>query len=175
MDTRQNNAPTLYILEDERQKFEKKLQDSTTDDDTRARIAHILKEARILNPENGTVGLKPGIVNIGKTIRYKVQSLLSENTFEWTFRIGGNESPIPWRIPHDTPFAAKFKGRKVDEDNSIFTVLSTQVYLVIFWLLMMQHIFVGFLLQMTKILHCKSYRTNIDHPNLFKSHPNSRR
>jgi hypothetical protein len=122
MDTRQNNAPTLYILEDERQKFEKKLQDSTTDDDTRARIAHILKEARILNPENGTVGLKPGIVNIGKTIRYKVQSLLSENTFEWTFRIGGNESPIPWRIPHDTPFAAKFKGRKVDEDNSIFTV-----------------------------------------------------
>ena len=121
-DTRQNNAPTLYILEDERQKFEKKLQDSTTDDDTRARIAHILKEARILNPENGTVGLKPGIVNIGKTIRYKVQSLLSENTFEWTFRIGGNESPIPWRIPHDTPFAAKFKGRKVDEDNSIFTV-----------------------------------------------------
>jgi hypothetical protein len=61
-------------------------------------------------------------VNIGKTIRYKVQSLLSENTFEWTFRIGGNESPIPWRIPHDTPFAAKFKGRKVDEDNSIFTV-----------------------------------------------------
>ena len=122
MDTRQNNAPTLYILEDERQKFEKKLQDSTTDDDTRARIAHILKEARILNPENGTVGLKPGIVNIGKTIRYKVQSLLSENTFEWTFRIGGNESPIPWRIPHDTPFAAKFKGRQVDEDNSIFTV-----------------------------------------------------
>ena len=122
MDTRQNNAPTLYILEDERQKFEKKLQDSTTDDDTRARIAHILKEARILNPENGTVGLKPGIVNIGKTIRYKVQSLLSENTFEWTFRIGGNESPIPWRIPHDTPFAAKFKGRKDDEDNSIFTV-----------------------------------------------------
>ena len=121
MDTRQNNAPTLYILEDE-QKFEKKLQDSTTDDDTRARIAHILKEARILNPENGTVGLKPGIVNIGKTIRYKVQSLLSENTFEWTFRIGGNESPIPWRIPHDTPFAAKFKGRQVDEDNSIFTV-----------------------------------------------------
>ena len=122
MELRQNNAPTLYILEDERQKFEKKLQDSTTDDDTRARIAHILKEARILNPENGTVGLKPGIVNIGKTIRYKVQSLLSENTFEWTFRIGGNESPIPWRIPHDTPFAAKFKGRKVDEDNSIFTV-----------------------------------------------------
>ena len=122
IDTHQNNAPTLYILEDERQKFEKKLQDSTTDDDTRARIAHILKEARILNPENGTVGLKPGIVNIGKTIRYKVQSLLSENTFEWTFRIGGNESPIPWRIPHDTPFAAKFKGRKVDEDNSIFTV-----------------------------------------------------
>jgi hypothetical protein len=122
MELRQNNAPAWYILEDERQEFEKKLQDSTTDDDTRARIAHILKEARILNPENGTVGLKPGIVNIGKTIRYKVQSLLSENTFEWTFRIGGNESPIPWRIPHDTPFAAKFKGRKVDEDNSIFTV-----------------------------------------------------
>lgn len=122
MELRQNNAPAWYILEDERQEFEKKLQDSTTDDDTRARIAHILEEARILNPENGTVGLKPGIVNIGKTIRYKVQSLLSENTFEWTFRIGGNESPIPWRIPHDTPFAAKFKGRKVDEDNSIFTV-----------------------------------------------------
>ena len=82
MDTRQNNAPTLYILEDERQKFEEKLQDSTIDENTRARIARILKEARILNPENGTVSLKSGIVNIGKTIRYKVQSLLSENTFE---------------------------------------------------------------------------------------------
>ena len=120
-DTRKNNAPTLYILEDERQKFEEKLQDSTTDENTRARIVHILKEARILNPKNGTVGLKPGIVNIGKTICYKVQSLLSENKFEWTFRIGGNESPIPWRIPHDTPFAAKFKGRNVN-DNNIFNV-----------------------------------------------------
>ncbi len=122
MDTRQNNTPTLYILEDERQEFEKRLQDSTIDENTRARIIHILKEARILNPKNGTVGLKPGVVNIGKTIRYKVQSLLSDNTFEWTFQIGGNESPIPWRIPHDTPFAVKFKGRQVDEDNSIFTV-----------------------------------------------------
>lgn len=122
MELRRNNAPAWYILEDERQEFEKKLQDSTIDENTRARIARILKEARILNPENGTVGTKSGIVNIGKTVRYKVQSLLSENTFEWTFRIGGNESPIPWRIPHDTPFAAKFKGRQVDEDNSIFTV-----------------------------------------------------
>lgn len=122
MELRQNNTPGWYILEDERQEFEKKLQDNTIDENTRARIARILREARILNPENGTVSMKSGIVNIGKTVRYKVQSLLSENTFEWTFRIGGNESPIPWRIPHDTPFAAKFKGRQVDEDNSIFTV-----------------------------------------------------
>jgi hypothetical protein len=82
MELRQNNAPAWYILEDERQEFEKKLQDSTIDENTRARIARILKEARILNPENGTVGTKSGIVNIGKTVRYKVQSLLSENTFE---------------------------------------------------------------------------------------------
>lgn len=45
MDTRQNNTPTLYILEDERQEFEKRLQDSTIDENTRARIIHILKEA----------------------------------------------------------------------------------------------------------------------------------
>lgn len=128
MDTRKNNAPTLdtpkpklSILEDERQKFEKKLQDSTTNENTRARIAHILKEARILNPENGTVGLKPGIVNIGKTICYKVQSLLSKNTFEWTFRIGGNESPFPSRIPYDTLFAVEFSWRKVNVDN-VFNV-----------------------------------------------------
>lgn len=122
MDPRQNNTPTLHILEDERQEFERQLQNSTIDENTRARIARILREARILNPENGTVSMKSGIVNIGKTVRYKVQSLLSENTFEWTFQIGGNESPIAWRIPHDTPFAAQFKGRQVDEDNSIFTV-----------------------------------------------------
>lgn len=122
METRQHNGPTLYILEDERQEFERQLQDSTIDKNTRARIAHILKEARILSPKNGTVSLKPGVVNIGKTIRYKVRSLLSEHEFEWVFQIGGHESPISWRIPHDTPFAAQFKGRKVDDDNSIFTV-----------------------------------------------------
>lgn len=82
METRQHNGPTLYILEDERQEFERQLQDSTIDKNTRARIAHILKEARILNPKNGTVSLKPGVVNIGKTIRYKVRSLLSEHEFE---------------------------------------------------------------------------------------------
>lgn len=53
MELRQNNAPAWYILEDERQEFKKKLQDSTIDENTRARIARILKEARILNPEKG--------------------------------------------------------------------------------------------------------------------------
>ena len=95
MELRQNNAPAWYILEDERQEFERQLQDKAISENIRAHIAHILREARILNPENGTVGTKSGIVNIGKTVHYKVQSLLGENTFEGIFRIGGNESPIP--------------------------------------------------------------------------------
>lgn len=82
MEPRQNNAPAWYILEDEKKEFERKLQDSSMSEDTRAHIVHILREARILNPENGTVGIKSGIVNIGKTVRYRVQSLLSEHTFE---------------------------------------------------------------------------------------------